>query len=533
MPFQPSVRNRLRTRTLYVLAVAAALLVAAVAPWLAWREAERQAYEIESSIVLDYAHDVLHRADETASQADVALRRLETSGLPPCSAPSVAIMREIDLTSSYIQAVGHVNGTAVDCSSLGSDPVDLGRSTFLTSKGVTMYEKVRVGSGRPAHVLGIRRGDFVAFVHDDLPLDTWTPTSDVALGVLHVEDHAFGIMRGTIDVAWLARLAGRNRVTFVDDGRLVAIVRSANYLTAAVVAAPIGYLHRRVVALSWRVVPAALLGGLAGAAAILLLLRRELSMETALRKALRRNELFLLYQPLIDLDSGTCIGVEALLRWRPPTGELIGPDLFIPVAERTGLITDVTARVFQLVARDAGNHLAQHPDFHVGVNLSPADLRTDAIVELVDTLLARTGARPSNLIVEITERGFLDLDAARSVLSALRERGVEVAIDDFGTGYSNLSYLETLDLDFLKIDRSFIEAIGTGAPTSQVIGHIMAMAHALNLRMIAEGVESEAQAEFLRTHGVHNVQGWLFGKPMPFADVVRTLAQAAAHPAPA
>jgi sensor c-di-GMP phosphodiesterase-like protein len=248
-------------------------------------------------------------------------------------------------------------------------------------------------------------------------------------------------------------------------------------------------------------------------------------MGAALRSALRRNEFFLLYQPLVDLHSGRCVGAEALLRWRRSTGEVIGPDLFIPVAEQTGLITRITQRVLELIERDAGGFLARHPDFHVGINLSPEDLHSPAIGGYLDRLFERTGARASNLILEITERGFLDLASARAVVATLRGRGIEVAIDDFGTGYSSLSYLETLDLDFLKIDRSFIEAIGTGAPTSQVVGHIMAMAHTLDLRMIAEGIESEAQAEFLRAHGVQFGQGWLFGKPLPFGDVARLAAE--------
>ncbi|MGB9108444.1 MAG: EAL domain-containing protein, partial [Telluria sp.] len=137
-------------------------------------------------------------------------------------------------------------------------------------------------------------------------------------------------------------------------------------------------------------------------------------------------------------------------------------------------------------------------------------------VGLVDKMLARSGARPSNLIVEITERGFLDKDAARTVIAALHARGIEVAIDDFGTGYSSLSYLESLDIDFLKIDRSFIESIGTGAPTSQVVSHIIGMAHNLELRMIAEGVENHEQAAFLRMRGVDYAQGFMFGKPGTF-----------------
>ncbi|HEX8784709.1 MAG TPA: EAL domain-containing protein, partial [Telluria sp.] len=217
------------------------------------------------------------------------------------------------------------------------------------------------------------------------------------------------------------------------------------------------------------------------------------------------------------------VGVEALLRWRRSPSELVGPDVFIPIAEHNGLITQLTERVLDLVEADAGPYLAAHPNFHVGINLSPADLRSLAVTERIDTLLARSGIHPSNLMVEITERGFLDLASACSVIRALHTRGIEVAIDDFGTGYSSLSYLETLDLDYLKIDRSFIEAIGTGAPTSQVVSHIIAMARALGLTMIAEGIESEAQLEFLRANGVEFGQGWLFGQPVPFAEVERAL----------
>jgi sensor c-di-GMP phosphodiesterase-like protein len=213
-----------------------------------------------------------------------------------------------------------------------------------------------------------------------------------------------------------------------------------------------------------------------------------------------------------------------LLRWRRATGELIGPDLFIPLAEQTGTITQLTARVVELVEQDTRHFLVAHPDFHVALNLATVDVQSTAIVDQVDAMLARGGARPSNLIVEITERGTLDVGAALSVIGALRERGIRVAIDDFGTGYAGLSYLESLQVDFLKIDRSFIEAIGTGAPTNEVVCHIIAMATAMGLTMVAEGVETEAQADYLRARGVQFAQGWLFGKPRPFQDIVAVLA---------
>jgi sensor c-di-GMP phosphodiesterase-like protein len=436
-------------------------------------------------------------------------------------------MREIDLTSSYIQAVGHLNGDTIECSSQGGPPVLLGREAFHTSRDIAVYQAVPLVAGRRNPLIGLARDGVIVLVHRDLPLDIWTAVPDVALGVLHLEGRRAVMARGPVDPAWMFRVGAGGETTFVAGDRLVALVRSKRFVTTVAVAAvPVQHLRDRIAATTRRLMPAGLYAGLAAAAAILLLARRQMSMTSALRSALRRGEFYLLYQPLIDMRSGACVGAEALLRWQPPTGEDVGPDLFIHVAEQTSLITRVTARVLDLVERDAGDFLARHPDFHIGINLSPADLRSGEIVERIDALLARTGARPTNLIVEITERGFLHLDSARAVIAALRDRAIDVAIDDFGTGYSSLSYLETLDLDYLKIDRSFIEAIGTGAPTSQVVGHIMAMARTLDLRMIAEGVESEAQAEFLRTHGVHYAQGWLYGKPMPFADVARLAAGA-------
>ena len=174
---------------------------------------------------------------------------------------------------------------------------------------------------------------------------------------------------------------------------------------------------------------------------------------------------------------------------------------------------------------ETGAWLAANPSFHVAINISAADLHSPALLNLLDNFMRKSGACPANLILEITERGFVDIGAARPVINALRARGYEIAIDDFGTGYSSLSYLETLDVNVLKIDRSFVEAIGTRAPTNQVVDHIIAMARALGLRMIAEGVERQAQADYLNDHQVQYAQGWLFGRPVPF-DLIITRMEA-------
>jgi sensor c-di-GMP phosphodiesterase-like protein len=519
----------MRVRAPFVLILVAAALAVATPPWVALHEARRQAYATEAGLTLNYARDVLHRDDETLGQALRAMDQVERARYPPCSASLVALMREIDLTSSYVQAIGHVHGNIMQCSSIGGPPVPLGRIAFRTARGVTLYPAVPLVPVGNTPLLGLARGDVVVLVHRDLPLDIWTASPDVALAVVQLEQNYVVIGRGPVDLHWPARLGSQPDASFIDGGRLVAIVRSPHYpATAAIAAVPLVELDKRIAEVSGRLVPAGLFGGLAAAAAIMLLARQQMSLGAAMRAGLRRGEFFLLYQPLVDLKTGACVGVEALLRWRRRDGEHVGPDLFIPIAEQSGMIIRLTERMLELVEADAGQYLVTHPQFHVGINLSAADLHSAAVVEHIDAVLART-AHPSNLIVEITERSLLDLSLARSVIADLRARGIAVAIDDFGTGYSSLSYLESLDLDYLKIDRSFIEAIGTGAPTSQVVGHIISMARALGLAMIAEGVESEAQHAFLRAHGVQFAQGWLFGKPVPFADVVRSMQETAAR----
>lgn len=513
----------MRARFTYACMLLAALLALAAAPWLAWQEAERQAYAAQSDLGLRYAHDMLYRVDETVRQALGGLALLSRYGADPCSAEAQATMRRVALGASYLKAVGHVRDGVMQCSSLGGAPFPLGSRVLRQSTGELIYARVPVDGSRPSSLMAIQRGGFGALFDSNLPLDTGTASPGMSLAVLHLErraDEPVSMASGFVDRAWVARLDGQAQVSFTDGNYLVSIARSTLTPSAGVAALPLSAVAAQRNALAWRLVPAGLVAGIAMAAALLLLARQQNSLESALRKALRNDELFLLYQPVVDLGSGRCIGVEALLRWRRSSGELIGPDLFIPLAEQTGMITRVTARVLQLVERDTSAFLHTHPDFHVAINLAASDLHSNAIVAALEPMLAASGPGTANVVVEITERGILDIEAARPVIGALRGRGVHVAIDDFGTGYAGLSYLESLQVDFLKIDRSFIETIGTGAPTNQVVGHIIAMASAMGLRMVAEGIETPAQADYLRERGVQFAQGWLFGKPRRFEEVV-------------
>ena len=511
----------MRKSVVVLLTLLIACSAVGVPIWLAIAQSQRQGVEAAQAQALVYARDVLFRSNDTGRQIQAGISRLKAAhGQAPCAPASIDLMRQIDLGSSYIQAVGYVAGEQMVCSSISdSTAFALGPVDYQSDSRFAVRRSVRFPFAPEQSFVVVETEHFAAIIHKDLPIDTANSEPDVSLAVFSLRDPAPASLRGHINPDWVKRLGRADQVVFADGGYTVAVVRSIQFDIAAVAAVPLHYVRDRSQEVATMLVPIGLLAGVALALAIAYLAQQQMALPAAVKAALRRGELFLEYQPIVDLRSGRWVGVEALVRWRRATGELVYPDLFIPIAEQHGLIVKLTRRVLELVRRDAGDFLAGHPDFHIGINVAPADFHDPGFFDCLRACLASMGAAPGNLILEVTERGLLDPMVARKTTGALRASGFAVAIDDFGTGYSSLSYLESLELDYLKIDRSFIEAIGTGAPTSQVVQHIIAMARDLKLCMIAEGVESPAQADFLRLRGVQYAQGWLFGKPMSFAEV--------------
>jgi sensor c-di-GMP phosphodiesterase-like protein len=524
---QPTERGQLMRKAVALTAVALSALLAIAGPiLLALYYARKQGLEAETSHVLAYARDVLFRAEGAADQvADGIDRLVAEARSDPCSEASMFLMRRIDLASSYIQAIGHVSDGRLACSSVGhhAPGPDLGPVDLVTPAGTAIRVNAKFPATGETRFLVLERDGFAAVIHRDIPIDATTVEKDVSLAVFSWDPKQNLSTRGFVKPEWLKAGEQPGIYTFMDSGYLVASVRSKRYYAGAVAAVPVASVEQRVESLALLLVP---IGGAAGillALAILRFVRLQLAMPALIRSGLRRNEFFLAYQPVVDLRSGRWVGAEALIRWRRPSGELVRPDVFIKVAEDSGLIEQVTRHVLKLIARDAGNLFARHPGFHIAINLSPADLKNPRTVELLRRLARAVKAEPQSLIVEATERGFMHADAVSAVIGEIRTGGMRVAIDDFGTGYSSLSYLQSLEVDFLKIDKSFVDTVGTDAATSQVVSHIISMASDLHLEMIAEGVETEAQAKFLRERGVQYAQGWLFGKAMPLAEIVSKL----------
>jgi diguanylate cyclase (GGDEF)-like protein/PAS domain S-box-containing protein len=258
----------------------------------------------------------------------------------------------------------------------------------------------------------------------------------------------------------------------------------------------------------------------------------RLDLENSLRRALDRDEFEVYYQPKVDLGTGHVIGMEALLRWIHPTLGTISPGVFIPLAEDIGLIGPIGEWVLRTACEQAKSWQDMGlPPIIIAVNLSVRQFQYGSIVDKVRAALEETGLDAQYLELEITESIIIqDTEKVISTLLALQEMGVGIAIDDFGTGYSSLSYLQKLPIHALKIDRSFVMDIKNEGDDTAIAKAVIALAHSLRLRVIAEGVETDAQLQFLRSQKCDAMQGYLFSRPLPKADMEEMLRQGKSLP---
>ncbi|GIF17920.1 hypothetical protein Ate02nite_06500 [Paractinoplanes tereljensis] len=245
--------------------------------------------------------------------------------------------------------------------------------------------------------------------------------------------------------------------------------------------------------------------------------RDRVKLEQALRGALERGELAVYFQPIVDVAGDELDGFESLMRWTSPELGFVSPDEFIPIAEETGMIEEMGAWSLRESVRQLQEWLVLRGPharpIHVSVNVAVRQLRDGALVKLVDDVLRETGLPPEALWLEITESGVMeDIEAALLTLNALHSLGVTLCIDDFGTGYSSLSYLHRLPVGVVKIDRSFIMDVGEAGTNEPIVRAVLAMTHAMGHRVVAEGVETELQRDWLRAQGCDLVQGWFYGK---------------------
>jgi len=257
-----------------------------------------------------------------------------------------------------------------------------------------------------------------------------------------------------------------------------------------------------------------------------LLYQRSRGMTQQLRRAIRRDKLRVVYQPIVDLPTGRIVGAEALVRWTNESGVEVRPDVFVKLAEERGFVGSITKLVLQHALSDFRDTLCTHPVFRLSVNVTAADLADPAFFPALDRSLELADVPADRLVIEITESSTARSRIAIETVHRLRQKGHAVHIDDFGTGYSNLAYLHDLSVDAIKIDKAFVQAIGTDSVIFSILPQILSIAEALKLEVVVEGVETFQQARYFVDMGKPVLaQGWLFGRPVSAEALQRSLTE--------
>src|SRR3954468_6095027 len=381
------VGGRVDRRAVTAIAIVVGLAAVAAPIYLSLRWAQRQSLNEQIAAVGSIADEILYRAEQNTAQVRAILLALEKAGSSdPCTDANIALMRNLAVTHEQVNLVGYARGDRLICSTFGShgEGIPLGPPAAQTDFGTSVRHdfEFRRLPGRKFFVTTRVASGYTVMVNPSLPLQIFVNRPDVSIGLIGTPSKRLIFARGkfqpgSVDLAGDARSA-----EFSQDGHLVAMRRSPSFPYIAFAAIPENAVEAGLARTAQVLVPVGLLAGLALAVAVFYLARQQMSLRTALRVALRRKEFFLLYQPIVELRGGRCVGAEALLRWRRSNGEMVSPDVFIPVAEETGLIHGITKRVMEIVARDTAALLMAHRDLHIGINLSSKDLQSQDTAHL-------------------------------------------------------------------------------------------------------------------------------------------------------
>lgn len=474
------------------------------------REAERQALAARSE-------RFLLRVEQVFGQLRQVLERLEQQPLRKCDPAMQALLAQIDIEHRFVQEVIFTEGKN-RCSSRPQQRSPQPRRAADVQLPPYRYwlDTAHEPEGDRA-ALVLARGPFHVFtsrahlrdmidLSDGSSLYLLPRGGTQALPILGAEQ-APPQARASADGAAHSDLN-------VLDGRMLYRMSGMDPAYELALVAPGTHLYQRT-RRAWLIwLPGSLALALLVGLLTYLQRRHVQSPQKRLQTALDRRELQVRYQPIVDLASRRCIGAEALIRWCRPDGSLISPELFIPLAESTGQIRQITDFLLQQVLEQLSELLREHPAFYISINLAACDVSVPRVGDLTERLLAQHRIAPGQIAFEITERGLVDLGTARDHLAELRARGHRVLIDDFGTGYANLAYLQELPVDGLKIDRAFVTHLSVAAGSCGVASHIIRMARDLQIKVIAEGIEHEEQAHLLHLEGADCGQGWLFAPPL-------------------
>ena len=513
------MRRRALTSLLTLAALLAGLLPVAAGLYFSWVYTLR----VETQHLDALAQQALARAEQVFDEAQSELAGLDSIPQPACSPAHIQRLQQIAYCTPFVREIAYVENGAIACSSMGE--ADHGRqlpaADWSDGNGRQIWFRVThtLDDVRPS--VAISRGNHLALIHASH--FQARPVGDTRLAVLsttdwlplaHVDEP---LLPSMIDTA----VTGRERI---QGDRLYAVAQSTRLPIVAV-----GAQTRAQLMAAWTqpLVMMTLLGVLLSTLlmwAVRRFARDYFSPATALLAAIRRGELRVAYHPQIRLSDGRCVGAELLVRWPDQNEPVMSTDDLVHLAEHSGFEHEITARVLRTAIAEIGDLLQRRPELTVSLNLASHDLERGDIVGLLTEVIEGSGIRRSQIELELTERNLIQAGPAADALAQLREAGHTVLLDDFGTGYSSLSYLHDLPVDALKIDRAFVGTIGAETPHAPLVPHIVEIARSRKLHMVAEGVETEQQASYLRQQGVEVAQGYLYARPMDAAEFRQFLA---------
>jgi sensor c-di-GMP phosphodiesterase-like protein len=490
--------------------------VAALNLWLAGI-AERQAKD-ELDLT---ARRAMALAEARIIRAMGILEEVAARGVDSCRSNHVELLRQATFTATPVKELSIV---AADSRTLCSDVGNMSElrriisSEPVTPGSRTLLEVVQIGE-RPEHWIRVRRpgGGLANGVAALIPSELFVPQVSARGGPL-----AFHVRMLTGRDSLIAQ-AGISISSAEPDDFLVSEHQSKRYALKATLTAPhdwvlAGQSDLRILG----TIVSAILACAILAICVVLPRRERENPVDEIERAMKAGELVPYFQPIVDIRSGRLRGAEVLIRWRKPDGTVVPPAMFIPLAESSGLIVEMTRRLMRRVCQEAGIVFASRPHLKVGFNLTARHFADERIVEDVRTIFGKAPVRLSQLVLEVTERQPLEnLTETRRVIAALQGLGVRIAIDDVGTGHSGLSYMLKLGVDVIKIDKMFIDSIGTDRNSNTIIETLIDLAQNMRMEVVAEGVETFEQVVHLRELGIRGAQGFVFAPPLPVSSFLQ------------
>jgi sensor c-di-GMP phosphodiesterase-like protein len=501
-------------------------------------------YALGCGFALIQARDWLeHSSEATTVHENAALAEASTmlhamQGLRSgfCSDTELASFRTLVFRSEYVKDAGRIRGGKILCSATSGRPekvIGPFKADFRQEDGTVVYHNLS-----PMQIDGMKRAAlqlgnaYVMFGMGRPPEPNPIPTNlAITMKASEARGSKFAPTATATDNPVYMTTEGNG---WEGDTLYATSCSNLNFDCVTATTTVSQAIHGQ----SDMVYSSALAGAMAGILCglgftFLFSRRRELSHQ--LRRAVEREELDVVYQPIVNLATGEVVAAEALVRWTDEDSNAVNPEIFVKIAEDHGFVTSITRLVLNRILRDFGATLQKRPAFSVSLNVAASDLLDPDFLPMLEGSLQKAKVKPESLALEITERSTTNAEAAMETIRNLKRLGHGIHVDDFGAGYSNLDRLLSLYSDTIKIDKAFTQLIGTGSVATAILPQIMNLAKMMNLGVVVEGLETTQQADYFSpdTQKIYG-QGWLYGRPMPAEAFLSQLANSgmAAHTAP-